>query len=81
MADGGYNDMVLSSRAQPCVSEVGHWPCSSGVQEEPAGGDAGTPTFANSAVLGEHVKASCHQTDVDLRLLEQLSAENVPDYH
>ena len=81
MADRGYNDTVLSSRAQPCVSEVGNCPCSSGVEEEPAGGDGGTPTLANSAVSGEHDEASCNQTEVDLRLLEQLSAENVPDYH
>ena len=70
MADGGHNDVVISSRVQPCVSEVGHCPCSSGVQEEPAGDDGGTPTLANSAALGEHDEASCHQTEVDLRLLE-----------
>ena len=81
MADGGYNDIVLSSRAQPCVSGVGHCPCSSGVLEEPAGGDAGTPILANSAVLGEHDEASCHQTEVDLRLLEQLLFQHVSLAH
>ena len=44
VADGGYNDIV-----HPCVSEVGHCPCSSGIQDELTGDDGGTPTLAISA--------------------------------